>query len=187
MNRFCVSIGVSLLGLATIGGTAYAQSDTASARKTIQAEYDRWFPNVTAAVANNDAARLTSFMEEQYAPEFKSVDSYGKRQNRKQRIEDYVKTLPSVKSVRRWIVRIQKVHLRGPKMAEVQTKYNISLNMSDSKEGKVHNVNWIGTDRDTWIRSSAGWKNNTEVGLRLRILRDGKPFNPNAAGTGKRK
>lgn len=73
---------------------------------------------------------------------------------------------------------LQTARLTGPNTAVGIVSYDISWDGADPKTGKIHRFTEQGKERDTWVKTRAGWKMKRSGNFDVHILRDGKPSTP---------
>ena len=170
MKTRATSTTVALIILLAACGAALPQSQTASIRKAIQAQYDRWEP----VGKTLDSKKIETFLEDAWAPSYTAVYLDGRKLNRKGDVDATVQFMKTLKLVRRWSFKIDKISIQDKNKAVVVVTSSFDYKANDAK-GKSHRYTGNTTQRDTLVKTSENWLIVNSVQLKSHTLTDGKP------------
>jgi hypothetical protein len=178
MNRSRGAL-VALLG-AVAGGALIPQlhADENAVRRELEAQYARWARAHTA----RDISALQRFMEEETTPDF-IFKGPRRTHTRKQELETYRPVREGKEPwapAREYRTTVDRLTVRGSEALAVVTDRAVSIvqdpKITGDPTGKRHVLTMERTNRDTWIKTAAGWKLQKRAVLTGKQSLDRKPL-----------
>lgn len=139
--------------LIAIGSSAMAQSAKETARREIQAQYDRWEP----VAKSLDAGKIHAFLVDVFRPELRFVGEDGRTLNKAQWIEGLGAFTKTFKKVDRWKYQIRDVALSGRNGASVKATSSFRYSFAD-EQGRLHLVAGTQQVGAQWTRGAGRWQ-----------------------------
>jgi hypothetical protein len=157
--RLDVSILICSLSLVTL-----CEARAADTQAALQAKYD----TISKAFSNKDAAAL----DKMFGPKFVLIGMDDSKTTRKTIIADYKIQMKSMSGIS-WPRTVQKPTVTGSTAtATVKGHFRGTVTL----QGKAHLFEFIGTNRDTWMRKGPDWILIKSQVLALTATLDGKPI-----------
>jgi hypothetical protein len=152
-----------------------AAADDATARKELQAAYDR----IVAAYKARDVKGIMAVCTGDYTGRLVN----GKTVTRDQQEAIWKQHIDRWTSLREFSATIGKAAIRSDR-ATVTADWRITAIFTDP-QGKGHLLRYQGSSRDDWLRTTEGWKVQRSEDLTEQVTVDGKPLNVPAAAPGR--
>lgn len=177
MIRIHTGLVVFLLAVAAMGRSAPAPAAQAAVRQELEAHYARW----AQAIKAKDRAALQQFIEQETTPDFVSRGPEG-TQTRQQVLDALKSTNEPWEPPQELRVKIDRLTLQGDKavvrVSDQAEGVTTDRKLTGDASGKPHRLVTRGVNRDTWVRTAAGWKLKRHEVLEVKTTLDGKPFTP---------
>lgn len=133
------------------------------------------FAKRVRAVKNKDVEAQVA----QISPDYSATQPNGQKLNYDQIISYIRRGAEQIVAVHDFNIAIESLTVRGNEAIVDARQQNFSRTQR-LRDGKLHNVVTTVLQRETWVRTVAGWKLKSVDNLReQKFLIDGKPFNPN--------
>lgn len=169
----------ALLGLAALSaGLAPIRADNRAVKRELEIIYDRSARAHTA----KSIAGMERFLREDTTPEF-VFQGPRRTHTRQQELETYQ---PVRQGKEPWVparefrTRIDRLTVHGDEAIAVVTDRAVSVvrnpKITGDPTGKPHVLTMERTNRDTWIKTSTGWKLNRREVVSGKQTLDAKPY-----------
>jgi hypothetical protein len=174
-----------ILTVVTVGALALARADAkspappnaATARREIQALYDK----LNGLVKKNERYAAKKHFLAHTTDDFVDKQKGGRKRSREEAAEQFDSGLFSVARFTQVISRITSLTVKGNEVIVVYK--DLTAFLLPGPDGKMHRVSATSTTRDTWVKTEEGWKTRVSETLTSKTLVDGKP--PRVAKRGK--
>ena len=123
-------------------------------------------------------------------PDFKSKTLDGRTMTGKEMVEQ-MKMEGANSKVNKFDIKINKMTVKG-KMASVDTLFEVGTTMTDTSgmmgpKGKKHKITGTGAVHNDLAKTKDGWKFKNMEQKSMKMMMDGKPFDPSKMGGGPKK
>jgi uncharacterized protein DUF4440 len=167
---------VAAVGVA-IGIAVPARADESAARKELGAIYQQY----TQAFQQKDTTALQQWVQRYVAPNAVNKNPDGTSQTRQQLLDNLKRAQA------RWVPpsqvsgKIESLRVKGNKAVVLFTDRSVRVVHSRRAPQQPHQFMLVSAERDTWVKTPAGWKSSLSENLRGQAFIDGKPVTPRRA------
>ena len=146
--------------------------------KAVREELTRDYAKVSAAFKAKDMKTINDFM----TPDFVLKQQNGTTKTRAEVNVDFMRQMMALESGD-WKRSITKLTVTGDKATVLVDGNFDGVMKNPQKPDEKHRFTQDAKGRDTWVKTPAGWRIKGSEVLSMKMLMDGKPFNPMAPST----